>query len=34
MFDLEQIKIRPCCKVVAPFDLVQMRECEIIEYIK
>lgn len=31
---LEQIKIRPCGKVVAPFGLVQMRECEIIEYIK
>lgn len=31
---LEQIKIRPCGKVVAPFGLVQMRECEIMEYIK
>lgn len=34
MFSIEQIKIRPCGKVVAPFSLVQMRECEIIEYIK
>lgn len=34
VFGLEQIKIRPCGKVVAPFGLVQMRECEIIEYIK
>nr|DAH84889.1 MAG TPA: hypothetical protein [Caudoviricetes sp.] len=34
IFKLEQIKIRPCGKVVAPFGLVQMRECEIIEYIK
>ena len=31
---LEQIKIRPCGKVVAPFSLVQMREVEIVEYIK
>ena len=31
---LEQIKIRPCGKVIAPFGLVQMRECEIVEYIK
>lgn len=34
MFNLEQIKIRPCGKVVAPFGLAQMRECEIVEYIK
>lgn len=34
VFGLEQIKIRPCGKVVAPFCLVKMRECEIIEYIK
>ena len=34
MFNLEQIKIRPCGKVVAPFSLVQMREVEIVEYIK
>ena len=34
MFDLDQIKIRPCGKVVAPFGLVQMREVEIVEYIK
>ena len=34
MFSLEQIKIRQCGKVVAPFGLVQMRECEIVEYIK
>ncbi|WQY91069.1 hypothetical protein [Salmonella phage ZBSTP8] len=34
VFNLEQIKIRPCGKVVAPFGLVQLRECEIIEYIK
>lgn len=31
---LEQIKIRPCGKVIAPFGLVQVCECEIIEYIK
>ena len=34
MFNLEQIKIRPCGKLVAPFGLVQMREVEVIEYIK
>ena len=34
VFDLEQIKIRPCGKVVAPSGLVQMREVEIVEYIK
>lgn len=34
VFNLEQIKIRPRGKVVAPFSLVQRRECEIIEYIK
>lgn len=34
VFGIEQIKIRPCGKVVAPFGLVQMREVEIIEYIK
>lgn len=34
VFDLEQIKIRPCGKVVAPFSLAQMREVEIVEYIK
>lgn len=34
MFNIEQIKIRPCGKVVAPFGLVQTRECEIVEYIK
>lgn len=34
VFNLEQIKIRPCGKVVAPFGMVQMREVEIIEYIK
>ncbi|EPH3168758.1 hypothetical protein P4872_004075 [Escherichia coli] len=34
VFGLEQIKIRPCGKVVAPFGLVQMREVEIVEYIK
>lgn len=25
VFNLEQIKIRPCGKVIAPFGLVQMR---------
>lgn len=34
VFSFEQIKIRPCGKVVAPFCVVQMRECEIVEYIK
>lgn len=34
LFSLEKIKIRPCGKVVAPFSLVQMREVEIVEYIK
>jgi hypothetical protein len=34
VFNLEQIKIRPCGKAVAPFSLVQMREVEIVEYIK
>lgn len=34
VFGLEQIKVRQCGKVVAPFGLVQMREVEIIEYIK
>lgn len=31
---LEQIKIRPFGKMIAPFGLVQMREVEIVEYIK
>ena len=34
VFSLEQIKVRPFGKVVAPFGLVQMREVEIVEYIK
>ena len=34
VFNLEQIKIRPCGNVVAPLGLVQMREVEIVEYIK
>jgi hypothetical protein len=34
VFNLEQIKVSPCGKVVAPFGMVQMRECEIVEYIK
>lgn len=34
VFNIEQIKIRPRGKVVAPFGLVQMREVEIVEYIK
>lgn len=34
VFSIEQIKIRPCGKVVAPFGLVQMREVDIVEYIK
>lgn len=34
VFSLEQIKIRPCGKVIAPFGLVRMREVEIVEYIK
>ena len=34
VFDFEQIKILQCGKLVAPFGLVQMRECEIVEYIK
>lgn len=34
VFSIEQIKIRPRGKVVAPFCLVHMRECEIVEYIK
>ena len=34
VFIFEQIKVRPCGKVIAPFGLVQMRECEIVEYIK
>lgn len=34
VFGLEQIKVRPRGKVAAPFGLVQMRECEIVEYIK
>lgn len=34
MFNLEQIKIRPCGKVVAPFSLVQMCQVEVVEYIK
>nr|DAH78111.1 MAG TPA: hypothetical protein [Bacteriophage sp.] len=33
-FDLSQIKVMKCGKLVAPFGLVQMRECEIVEYIK
>lgn len=34
VFNLEQIKVMQCGKLCAPFGLVQMRECEIIEYIK
>lgn len=34
VFNLDQIKIRPCGKVFAPFGLVQMCEVEIIVYIK
>lgn len=34
VLNLEQIKILPCGKAVAPFGLVQMSECEIMEYIK
>lgn len=34
VFNLEQVKVRPCGKVVAPFGLAQMHECEIVEYIK
>lgn len=34
VLSLEQVKIRRCGKVVAPFGLVQMREVEIVEYIK
>lgn len=30
----EQIKVMQCGKLCAPFGLVQMRECEIMEYIK
>ena len=30
----EQIKVMQCGKLCAPFGLVQMREFEIIEYIK
>lgn len=34
VFSLEQIKVRPCGKLCAPFGLVQMHEVEIIEYVK
>lgn len=30
----EQIKVMQCGKLFAPFGLVAMRECEIIEYVK
>lgn len=30
----EQIKVMQCGKIFAPFGLVQMREVEIVEYIK
>lgn len=30
----EQIKVMKCGKLCAPFGLVAMRECEIIEYVK
>lgn len=31
---IEQIKVMQCGKLCAPFGMVQMRECEIVEYIK
>ena len=34
VFDMSQVKLMKCGKLVAPFGLVQMRECEIVEYIK
>lgn len=30
----EQIKVMQCGKLCAPFGMVAMRECEIIEYVK
>ena len=34
VFDMSQVKLMKYGKLVAPFCLVQMRECEIIEYVK
>ena len=34
VFNLEQIKIRPCGKVVAPFGPVQIREGELGGYMR
>lgn len=34
VFDMSQVKLMKCGKVVAPFGLVQMRECEIVSYLK
>lgn len=34
VFDISKIKLMKCGKLVAPFGLAAMRECEIIEYVK
>ena len=34
VFGMSQVKLMQCGKLVAPFGLVQMRECEIVEYVK
>ena len=34
VFSLEQIKIRPCGKVVAPFGLVQLRLLNILSEVR
>lgn len=34
VLDMSQVKLMKCGKLVAPFGLVQMRECEIVSYLK
>lgn len=34
VFDMSQVKLMQYGKLVAPFGIVQMRQCEIVEYIK
>lgn len=34
VFDMSQVKLMQCGKLVAQFGLVQMRQCEIVGYLK
>lgn len=31
---MSQVKLMKCGKLVAPFGMVQMRQCEIVSYLK